>query len=124
MRLLTLLVVLTAVFTLSAQSVKEHLSLVKDINIPPEIDNKIKSITDAGTVFYFTHQHHQYGEELWISDGTKTGTHIVKDIVPGSGSSSPNNLMIVGEQLFFVSGHQLWITDGTEGGYAVSKAIC
>lgn len=27
--------------------------------------------------------------ELWISDGTELGTHILKDITPGSGSSIP-----------------------------------
>src|SRR4029453_14662403 len=33
-----------------------------------------------------------HGRELWISDGTETGTILVDDIYPGFGSASPANL--------------------------------
>ena len=71
-----------------------------------------------------------HGRELWVSDGTAAGTHVVKDIVPGGGSdyysdgnnsSNPTNLTVVGGKLFFfaddgVHGRELWESDGTEAG--------
>ena len=60
------------------------------------------------------------GTELWISDGTGVGTHLLKDIFPGSGSSSPRNFTQLGNYLLFtatsLNGLELWRTDGTEEG--------
>ena len=42
-----------------------------------------------------------HGYELWETDGTPTGTKLVKDIQPGAGSSTPSNLAVVGNTLFF-----------------------
>ena len=41
---------------------------------------------------------------------------MVKDINPGTGSSSPHNLTQVNNTLFFLSGNDLWKSDGTESG--------
>ena len=41
------------------------------------------------------------GQELWKSDGTAAGTVMVKDIIVGAGSSSPENLTNVNGTLFF-----------------------
>ena len=41
------------------------------------------------------------GAELWKSDGTASGTVMVKDISSGSGSSSPDHLTAVGNTLYF-----------------------
>ena len=69
------------------------------------------------------------GQELWKSDGTAGGTAMVKDIRPGSGSSSPQHLTEVGGVLYFVAndganGYELWKSDGTAGGTAMVKNIC
>lgn len=61
------------------------------------------------------------GNELWVSDGTPAGTRLVKDIVPGSGSSLPAIIGDVGSELYFATseagiGIRLWRTDGTESG--------
>lgn len=61
------------------------------------------------------------GYELWTSDGTKNGTVLLKDINPGSGSSSPSDLIEAGGKLFFlandgVHGKEPWTSDGTEAG--------
>jgi ELWxxDGT repeat protein len=61
------------------------------------------------------------GIELWSTDGTETGTFRVKDIVPGAGSSSPQNLVESGGLLFFKATDssgtvRLWRSDGTEAG--------
>ncbi|MCP4626767.1 MAG: hypothetical protein GY850_25155, partial [bacterium] len=73
------------------------------------------------------------GDELWKSDGTESGTVMVKDIYPGIGdygpnSSSPQNLTDVNGRLFFTAvgatnGRELWKSDGTGPGTVMVKDI-
>lgn len=61
------------------------------------------------------------GEELWISDGTSTGTKMVYNLRAGGVSSNPfaNNWYYVynGKVYFWAFGvSQLWSTDGTTAG--------
>ncbi|MBA3684304.1 MAG: hypothetical protein H0W72_03585, partial [Planctomycetes bacterium] len=72
----------------------------------------------AGMV-YFSASTVANGTELWRSNGVVT--ELVKDIAPGSASSIPTRLTVVGSSLFFVAndgvfGSELWISDGTEPG--------
>lgn len=67
------------------------------------------------------------GEELWVTDGTKQGTHMVKDIWPGSSGSNVNYLTRFNDKVVFgaddgENGMELWISDGTaEGTYMVKN---
>ena len=69
------------------------------------------------------------GTELWISDGTVTGTRLFKDIYREKHlSSSPDQFVRMGNTLYFtatdyVGGRELWRTDGTEGGTVRVKNI-
>jgi ELWxxDGT repeat protein len=68
------------------------------------------------------------GVELWKSDGTTGGTVMVRDIAPGSLSSSPANLTMVSTNVFFsasdgTNGVELWKSDGTFGGTALVADI-
>ena len=70
------------------------------------------------------------GNELWKSDGTEAGTVLVKDIRPGSGSSSSRaTLTNVNGTLFFTRRRrrqrrcELWKSDGTEAGTVLVKDI-
>lgn len=72
------------------------------------------------------------GRELWKSDGTATGTTVVKDIIPGIASSIDRNepayLTVVNKTLFFVAddgvkGRELWKSDGTTAGTILVKDI-
>ncbi|MGA0604352.1 ELWxxDGT repeat protein, partial [Caulobacter sp. KR2-114] len=59
------------------------------------------------------------GVELWVSDGTAAGTHLLKDVNPGSGWSQPDQFTAVNGKMAFTtdSGPQgLWISDGTSAG--------
>jgi ELWxxDGT repeat protein len=63
----------------------------------------------------------EHGEELWTSDGTPEGTHLVADLRPGPDSAAPVFLTPRGDHLFFaaddgVHGRELWVTDGTAAG--------
>lgn len=59
--------------------------------------------------------------ELWISDGSDAGTHVVRDIHP-NGSGSPGQLTAIGTRhVWFQAddgarGNELWVTDGTAAG--------
>jgi len=66
--------------------------------------------------------------ELWVSDGTPNGAHLLKDIQPGPSSSNLSNLKAIGNQLFFVAddgvhGAELWTSDGTTDGTHMVKEI-
>jgi len=76
----------------------------------------------AGGRLFFALDDGQRGLELWCSDGTKDGTHLVTDIALGSEDAEIFRLfpMTDGRVLFqrnnAESGTDLWITDGTEDG--------
>src|SRR5262249_38731811 len=46
------------------------------------------NLTNIGGTLFFTANDGVNGNELWKSDGTANGTMLVKDINPGSGSST------------------------------------
>ncbi|MEK7951739.1 ELWxxDGT repeat protein [Luteolibacter soli] len=65
------------------------------------------------------------GTELWVTDGKAKGTRLLKDLIPGPGSSSPQQPTSFGtgttkKTALLVNrvstGDQIWITDGTEAG--------
>lgn len=59
--------------------------------------------------------------QLWKTDGTESGTGVVRVIAPGA-DADMRDFTRVGDQLFFVAddddghGEQLWVSDGTEAG--------
>ncbi len=102
-------------------------SLVKDIH--PGGGSGPANFIDIGGTLYFTATDGTNGVELWKSDGTSGGTVMVKDIRPGTGSSSPALLTRKdGFNLYFTAddgtaGRELWKSDGTEGGTVMVKDI-
>jgi ELWxxDGT repeat protein len=95
--------------------------LVKDINTTPDGFASINNLTAFGSRVFFSADDRTHGSELWVSDGTVAGTHMVIDLAQGSASSSPSALTAAGTNLFFVatdggSPGTLWVTDGTSAG--------
>ncbi|MFM7539638.1 MAG: ELWxxDGT repeat protein, partial [Planctomycetota bacterium] len=75
----------------------------------------------AGGVTYFTRADIASGTELWRTDGSASGTALVRDINPGAAGSNPRCLVAVGGTVYFVAdngtaGAELWRTDGTAAG--------
>ena len=85
-------------------------------------------VIDLGGTLFFTADDGTHGYELWTSDGTVSGTHLLKDIYPqdsihNEGHSYPHNYVNFNGTLFFVAGlnddsplHGLWKSDGTSEG--------
>lgn len=65
--------------------------------------------------------------ELWVSDGTKEGTKLFKDLNP-AGASYARGFKIINDKLYFnattkAEGTELWVSDGTETGTFLLKDI-
>jgi ELWxxDGT repeat protein len=82
----------------------------------------LMDLTVAGPQLFFrVDQATRFGSELWVSDGTRKGTRLVKDVAPGRASSRPRSLTADGNRLIFVAkdashGRQIWRTDGSRQG--------
>lgn len=75
----------------------------------------------VGDLTYFVATDTTNGRELWVTDGSTTGTRLVADINTGNDSSTPSELVNVDGTLYFTAfteedGRELWTTDGTEEG--------
>jgi ELWxxDGT repeat protein len=92
--------------------------LVEDIylgpgsSIPP-----LFSIAELNGKVYFNARTAVEDEELWVSDGTLSGTELVKDINPTAGSI-PGSLTTFNGRVYFAAttptdGRELWKSDGT-----------
>jgi ELWxxDGT repeat protein len=66
-------------------------------------------LTNVSGTLFFSADDGTNGYELWKSDGTSTGTTLVKDINPGANSSTPARLTNINGTLFFDA------DDGTPG---------
>ncbi len=78
---------------------------------------------------YFENFDEEHGYELWVTNGTETGTYMVKDIYAGIDDSNITNFYAFNNILYFIAddgihGSELWRSDGTEAGTYMVKDIC
>ena len=108
----------------------QEIELVKDINEGSENTGfgHFKEYNNKLIFFAYTPE---FGYELWISDGTESGTTLLKDINPGNQGSITTHAPEFVEfqnKLFFSAytethGYELWVTDGTESGTKLFEDI-
>jgi ELWxxDGT repeat protein len=113
------------------QMVKDIRKIGGGFDVPGGNGSVPADLTVVGHQVFFSADDGPHGRELWVSDGTSGGTHLVKDIadqlLPGDfggffpASSSPQMLTAFGGVLYFqandgVHGPELWVSDGTSGG--------
>ena len=66
-----------------------------------------------GLLYFAAGGYTPQGQELWQTDGTEAGTVVSADVAPGAGSSSPRNVIAVGDHVYFTAsdgqrGVELW----------------
>lgn len=93
---------------------------VADINPGPASSNPLTT-TSVGRQVYFRASDGVTGTELWRSDGTEAGTHLVSDIFPGPNGSQPAEITRLGNSVVFAAfeptgGDEPWRSDGTDAG--------
>jgi ELWxxDGT repeat protein len=75
---------------------------------------------------YFVGQDASVGPQLWVSDGTTEGTHLVRRDVECPGAScgpTPRSFFKIGAQTLFLTSDGLWKTDGTGAGTQMLASI-
>lgn len=82
----------------------------------------------SGGLFYFLAYRDSSGEELWVSDGTVSGTGPVLDLVPGMDDARIEELTRVGDRLGFRAnsvdlGEEVFISDGSTAGTRILSDI-
>ncbi len=105
---------------------EEGTRILKDI-VPgstgsfPNIAANFKELKD---IFLFSANIQDYGTELWRSDGSDTGTYMLKDIYPGPGYSQARSFSVFKDKVCFLAydetnGVAIWETDGTSEGTVI-----
>jgi ELWxxDGT repeat protein len=102
--------------------------MIREFIHPDGQGKDLLALTSYKKKVYFIANDTTSGSELWTSDGTTAGTHVVKDIFPGpeGGLFSPFGLSacrirVFHNKLYFGAndgqhGWELWRSDGTDAG--------
>lgn len=112
---ISLLVFIIIIHSLSAQNLLNRFSSVSEM-------------CESGSTIFFVADDGVHGDELWKTDGTMSGTMLVKDINPGYPGSYITNLTSFSGELLFsanngIYGLELWKSDGTAEGTVLVKNI-
>ena len=101
--------------------------LVQDINTSTASSYPTE-LTPAGENLFFVADDGIHGIDLWITDGTASGTGIVKDLQATAPWFRPRELSAMGELVYFsgadgAHGEELWVSDGTDAGTHLVRDI-
>ncbi len=121
--------ILSLLFILSTASLSAQV-MIKDINTGSQ-SSYISKIIPVNNNIFFRANDGLSGFELWKSDGTTTGTSLIKDMNPnGDGLNSLFNspFAVLNNTIFFAGGDnmngiELWKSDGTSVGTMMIKDI-
>jgi ELWxxDGT repeat protein len=106
----------------------QQIELLHDINKIGTQDSKPEYISTTNNLIFFAANDGIHGLELWRSDGTASGTQLVKDIIPGFSSFEITGGTALDELAIYAVnteeyGVELWRSDGTEAGTFLIKDI-
>lgn len=80
-----------------------------------------RTMAECNGFLYFPGRDAATGLELWKTDGSLSGTSMVKDINPGAGSTAFRDFIKVNDRIIFnattvTAGSEPWTSDGTSAG--------
>ncbi|MEO8614526.1 MAG: ELWxxDGT repeat protein [Luteolibacter sp.] len=113
-------VIASGMIALASMAVGAVPRLVADVNQQPFGSEVYPSeMVGAGGRVFFRGYDRVHGGELWMSDGSDSGTRLVKDLQVGNVGSQPYMLRSVGTRVFFFAddgehGVKLWSSDGNQ----------
>lgn len=90
------------------------------------LENGILDLVSLDSVAVFSARTANEGRELWVTDGTRSGTALLSDLIPGTSSGWPNYFVRWGSDAYFVADttqygwEEIFVTDGTSGGTAMA----
>lgn len=110
----------------SLQKGNNQLSFIKSF-VSKANDSKV-AFSVHGESLVFAASDEKNNEELWISDGTKEGTKLLKELMVGSKSSSPKHFFSHLDKVFFTANNaknetELWQTDASLNGTKLIKKL-
>jgi ELWxxDGT repeat protein len=98
-----------------------------------KLTTKVSFVDSGGLALYnnkafFTGKNSTNGLELWATDGSDTGTKLIKDIRVGTGSSIPQHFFVFNNKVYFTAndgthGKEVWVSNGTTTGTVLLKDI-
>jgi ELWxxDGT repeat protein len=112
--------------------------VVFDSDPPPDCGSHPSDLTVLGKKIYFFADDMVHGRELWVSDGSASGTKLLKEVNPDDYAppenwenpedGDPHALTRVGTSLYFTAidkthGRELWKSDGTASGTKLATDI-
>ena len=82
----------------------------------------------VGNRYFFSANEGNFGNELWVNDGSPNGNFLVKDITSGPTSTVLSNFVAHKGLLYFfanggITGEELWRSDGTANGTYIVKDV-
>ena len=101
--------------------------MVKDIVVGGS--SQASPIAALGELLLFRARDATHGEELWVTDGTPTGTKLLKDITSGNAGTFIFDPVVLDGTAYFLAlpdtskAHELWKSDGTPAGTVRVKRL-
>ncbi|MEM7496692.1 MAG: ELWxxDGT repeat protein [Pseudomonadota bacterium] len=111
----------------------ETITVLGDLNPGPEDaafdedDVSLAAALSSGQIVFIANTE-EFGSEVWITDGTVSGTMLLADIEFGPNDSEPVVFVSAGDRVYFIAetdefGNELYITDGTTAGTTIVRDI-
>ena len=108
----------------------------QDVELVKEFNSGLQLVSDTSTITFeaelnnkilFTKYSWITGRELWVTDGSTSGTFLIKDVYAGELSSNPRDFHSIVDGFIFTAstelGDELWFTDGTSENTRLVKDI-